>query len=319
MILGVPRVARSIRGSVVCDSRHHAAEGVPGVLVSDGEAVAATDESGRFAFAATNACDPIFICSPAGYRPVGDFYQHVDGEDSLVFRLAPAVERATSRHTFALLADYQWEPNDTMRAVFSRLLSDPAGPQFIVHVGDLFYMMEGAPVPLARRYYQAYRDILSEFSVPVYNPIGNHDLLNGPPFRPKCPSLRLVCTDRCPGPTYYSFDWGEIHYIVLDPFQILGKTQHSRLSERQLRWLQQDLAADGSYTLQTGRESGLPAGQYKVTVVSLEQQDWAGPGPPPPGRPIVPLWYQDPNYSGLELTVDQGGKQIDLELKRERP
>ena len=77
--------------------------------------------------------------------------------------------------------------------------------------------------------------------------------------------------------------------------------------------------ADGSYTLQTGRESGLPAGQYKVTVVSLEQQEWAGPGPPPPGRPIVPLWYQDPNYSGLEFTVDQGGNQIDLELKRERP
>jgi outer membrane protein assembly factor BamB len=129
-----------------------------------------------------------------------------------------------------------------MREVFSSIIADPASPQFIAHVGDLFYMMEGAPVEVARRYYESYRAIVSEFDLPVFNLIGNHDQVNGPPVSPTMPEFADGLYEEVLGPTYYSFDWGEIHFVVLNSFEIVGKTQHSRFSDRQLRWLANDLA-----------------------------------------------------------------------------
>jgi len=239
---------------VVCAGEDGRAAGVPGVPVSDGERVTVTDQAGRFVLPAADVADgyvadgyvrhPIFISTPAGYRPVGDFFQHVDQDcgGGVSFRLALAPERTASGYTFAVLADYQWEVDDTMRAVFRRIISDPAGPQFIVHVGDLFYMMEGAPVRVARRYYERYRDVLPEFEIPVYNLIGNHDQVNGPPVSPEAPEFADGLYEEVLGPTYYSFDWGQVHLIVLNSFEIVGKDQHYRIAERQLRWLENDLA-----------------------------------------------------------------------------
>jgi hypothetical protein len=45
------------------------------------------------------------------------------------------------------------------------------------------------------------------------------------------------------GPTYYSFNRGQVHYIVLDDvFSIGGKKYIGYLTEPQLKWLEQDLA-----------------------------------------------------------------------------
>lgn len=201
-----------------------------------------TDAHGRFALPNADGSRPIFVSTPAGYRPVGEFYQHCDGNGMASFRLAVAPETAVVNHAFVLLADYQWEPNDTMREIFQRIISDPIGPQFMVHLGDLFYMMEGAPVHVARRYYETYRDLLPEFDIPIYNLIGNHDQVSGPRVSPAMPEFADGLYEELLGPTYYSFDWGEIHYVVLNPFMMVGTTQHSRVSDRQLRWLENDLA-----------------------------------------------------------------------------
>jgi hypothetical protein len=46
------------------------------------------------------------------------------------------------------------------------------------------------------------------------------------------------------GPTYYSFNRGEIHYVVMDDVFFVGaaKKYIGYLTENQLRWLEQDLA-----------------------------------------------------------------------------
>ncbi|MEX2169903.1 MAG: hypothetical protein WD851_11380 [Pirellulales bacterium] len=79
--------------------------------------------------------------------------------------------------------------------------------------------------------------------------------------------------------------------------------------------------SDGSYELRTGREVGLQAGEYQATVVALEEADpnWAGPGPPPPGKPITPRWYQNLQTSGLKYTVEPGGNEIDIDLSTTPP
>jgi hypothetical protein len=79
---------------------------------------------------------------------------------------------------------------------------------------------------------------------------------------------------------------------------------------------------DGSYTLRTGREVGLPPGDYQVTVISnetsAESQTKLG-GPPPPGKQITPLWYRTRATSGLKFTVEPGDNEFNLELTSQPP
>jgi hypothetical protein len=79
---------------------------------------------------------------------------------------------------------------------------------------------------------------------------------------------------------------------------------------------------DGSYTVHTGREEGLPSGEYGVTVTANEPpavQQTASGGPPPPGKPITPEWYRSKDASGLQFTVEPGSNEINLELKSQPP
>lgn len=78
----------------------------------------------------------------------------------------------------------------------------------------------------------------------------------------------------------------------------------------------------GKYAVMTGREQGLPSGDYTVTVVANEppatQWNEQG-GPPPPGKPITPPWYRTKQTSGLKYRVNPGRNQINLELYTEPP
>lgn len=78
----------------------------------------------------------------------------------------------------------------------------------------------------------------------------------------------------------------------------------------------------GSYIVWTGREKGLPSGEYEVTVLANEapvMQETAAGGPPPGGKPITPLWYRTKDTSGLKFTVTPGSNKIDLDLKSQPP
>jgi hypothetical protein len=80
------------------------------------------------------------------------------------------------------------------------------------------------------------------------------------------------------------------------------------------------IESDGSYTVRTGRESGLPSGQYQVTVVSNEPSVETKDGrPPAPGKSITPLWYKTKESSGLNFNVESGSNTIDLPLTSTPP
>ena len=79
---------------------------------------------------------------------------------------------------------------------------------------------------------------------------------------------------------------------------------------------------DGSYVVNTGREEGLPAGSYTVTVVSRERaiEDTSGRGlPPRPGKQITHAWYATKNSPPLKFNVESGSNEINLELTSEPP
>lgn len=77
---------------------------------------------------------------------------------------------------------------------------------------------------------------------------------------------------------------------------------------------------DGTYTVRTGRENGLPSGQYQVTVISNEPSVETKDGrPPSPGKPITPAWYKTKETSGLSFNVESGSNTLDLPLTSTPP
>lgn len=82
------------------------------------------------------------------------------------------------------------------------------------------------------------------------------------------------------------------------------------------------IQSDGAYQLRTGKEEGLPPGQYTVTVIANEPPAEARSktgGPAPMGKPITPDWYRDPAQSGLSFPVNDGENEINLELTSTPP
>ncbi len=80
--------------------------------------------------------------------------------------------------------------------------------------------------------------------------------------------------------------------------------------------------SDGSYFVHTGREDGLPSGEYAVSITSHEAPTAAESskgGPPPPGKSITPAWYRMKETSGLKYTVKPGKNEINLDLKSQPP
>jgi hypothetical protein len=79
---------------------------------------------------------------------------------------------------------------------------------------------------------------------------------------------------------------------------------------------------DGSYYVRTGREEGLPSGEYVATIVANEPPAEAHTklgGPPPPGKPITPAWYRTIKTSGLEFKIEPGDNQCNLDLTSQPP
>src|SRR5215213_555835 len=82
------------------------------------------------------------------------------------------------------------------------------------------------------------------------------------------------------------------------------------------------IASDGKYNRRTGREEGIPTGQYVATVMANEAPAAAARkdgGPLPLGKSIIPDWYRDPATSGLSFNVEPGNNEINLKLTSTPP
>jgi len=81
------------------------------------------------------------------------------------------------------------------------------------------------------------------------------------------------------------------------------------------------IESDGSYSIMTGREKGLPSGQYTVTVVANEPSvPNSNPSlPPAPGKPITPEWFRDQATSPLKYAVKPGRNEINMDLTSTAP
>jgi len=148
------------------------------------------------------------------------------------FRTAPTVEGTS--FSFAVIGDSG--SGGKGQLAVARLLGH-LKPDLILHTGDVVYP-NGGERPYDRRFFAPYVELIR--GVPVFPVVGNHDVRkdDGAAFLDNFhPPLGN------PGSTkrYYSFDWGDAHFVALD--SELYYDDKGGSTEQQKAFLERDLAA----------------------------------------------------------------------------
>ncbi|HEX8463717.1 MAG TPA: calcineurin-like phosphoesterase family protein [Abditibacterium sp.] len=245
---------------------------LPQVRVSNGREIAVTDRLGRYRLPVSEG-DVVFVIKPRGFAlPLNadnlpQFYRIHQPQGSPKAKypgIAPTgtlpasldwtlTEQAESDNFRVLLfGDPQSRNQQEIGFLTRDILSDVMGERaaFGISLGD-----------------QAFDDLsiypnqnraIALLGMPWFNIIGNHDLDFDAPDRTHSAETFKATF----GPTYYSFDYGSAHFIVLDDVAYDGKTDalppngrpdvrtmdgklrgtyHTELGAKQLQWLENDL------------------------------------------------------------------------------
>ena len=169
-----------------------------------------------------------------GLSPASTYYYLITEADGISemahFHTAP--EGEDSRFAFAVIGD-SGRGRKSQLAVAALLES--LKPNLLLHTGDVVYP-SGEERYYDRRFFVPYRRLLKE--VPIFPVLGNHDLErgNGAAY---LNNFHLPCNDPRGTGRYYSFDWGNAHFVALNSELYHG--DHSYRSEEQKSWLERDL------------------------------------------------------------------------------
>ncbi len=194
--------------------------GINAVKVSNGEKVVITDDLGAFTLPLSSRDQFIFITTPSGYR-TSQFYlpNHGSAQDYHF-----ALTETPVSDTFSFIHISDTETYDSTHWV--QMLKDYSfyqQPAFIVHTGDICYV-EGM------KFHAAHVND-STMGLPVHYSVGNHDLVEG--------DYGEQLFEELFGPVYYSFEVGNIHFIVTP--MLSGDYTPQYTKEDVYRWLKNDL------------------------------------------------------------------------------
>ena len=243
------------------------ADGKPlaGVVVSDGVRVTQTDTEGMYTLDSDKELGYVFISIPSGYMTAADacaipqFFAHTakpaGQSERHDFTLTPV---DNTRHTVIAATDHHLADRESLDVTqftaeggfiddVKTVAAATASPVYSICMGDMswdeYWHKRNFMLPGFRRLYERYT-----FPCPVFNAMGNHD------NDPYCASDEAASAAfrREIGPTYYSFNLGQLHYVVLDNIVYvntggregaIGKLDYEvRIDDRQLAWLRADLA-----------------------------------------------------------------------------
>lgn len=180
----------------------------------------------------TAELDGLTPASSYGYRA------SMDGE-----RIGIARFETPGRSSFEFLAFGDSGTGSAIQRQLAQRMLQHAGAGFVVHTGDLVY-----PAGTYERYeslYFAYYEELMR-NAPFFPCPGNHDYYeeNSIPYRAlhAVPDQTVQSKDQG---RYYSFDWGNAHFVSLDTNESLFDAVAG--TGDMLRWLDADLAASHKF------------------------------------------------------------------------
>jgi hypothetical protein len=224
---------------------------IANVPVTDGTEIVLTSDKGTYALN-SNTARYIYLTLPDGYEVptrggLPTLYRKVPRDAKGKVRMDFVLKRSkrdNRKHVMIAWADpqiYFDEEIPQLREAaldVKRLLeTDYRGvPAYGVVCGDIIGEMQKAK---EARYYPRIIDTIGETGIPFFYVMGNHDMDLGGRSNETADSTFTSYF----GPTWYSFNRGEVHYVVLyDVFYIAKDWLYiGYLTERQLAWLEQDL------------------------------------------------------------------------------
>lgn len=231
----------TIKGKV-----HQKGAGIAGVPVTDGYNIVLTDKAGRYTLESNATAEFVYITVPRGYaipheKGIAKFYQPLKASGSGMTADFALQKLATddTKHTFAVWADPQMiDKKDTNQLItvsapdLRELATQYDQNMFAIGCGDLVWDHF--------ELFEDYKKAVEVTGLPFYQVIGNHDMnITARSDDGSAQTFKSLF-----GPTYYSFNRGEIHYVILDDVFFIGppKKYIGYLTEKQLQWLEQDLA-----------------------------------------------------------------------------
>ncbi len=231
-----------IRGIVRADD----GRALGGVGVSDGFDVVETGSDGRFELVSRFERGFVHVSAPAGFEiPRGGdgtarLFRPIlaaqGGEMEATFELARLPD-SDPRHAALMLPDIQTEDAYEMQRFIDETVPDLRDtiqtlPSDVVGIscGDILFDDLSM--------YPDYIGGVARTGVPFFQCVGNHDL----DFDGASDEASTETFSRHFGPRYYSFDRGQVHYVVLDDVLWHGGGYIGYLGYEQLHWLEADLA-----------------------------------------------------------------------------
>ena len=239
--------------------------GLADVRVSNGTKVVLTDQNGRYDIPVDTET-VLFITKPKNYAtpvnahmlpqfyyihqpngsPEGLRYQGIEPTgplpDALDFPLLPRPEEESFEAL--LFADTQPQTNRELDYIREDIIPELIGTKavFGMTMGDILFDDLSM--------FPRYNAIISKIGIPWYNVPGNHEMN----FKAQNDQYSLETFKRFFGPPYYSFEYGNALFVVLDNIEYQGNGEadpgdirgsggyKASISSRQLKWLANELS-----------------------------------------------------------------------------
>ena len=250
----------TIKGAVFCGTSP-----IEGVRVSDGITTVITDAKGFYWLNSNKYHGYVFISTPSGYQPktvnnaVPGFWSTLTAAPTTLeqhnFEL---VEVQSENHIIIAAADLHLAnrgptSNNDMDQFATGFMKD--SKTFIDSQSTSVYAIVLGDMSWDGYWYSRNYDVagyvstVSSFPAPMYHVMGNHD--NDPYYADDFKAEEKY--KKALGPTYFSMDIGQVHYIFLDNtiyinkggmIGFVGERNYSKyLTDVQMKWLRDDLAA----------------------------------------------------------------------------
>jgi len=234
------------RGKVISGKVISNSIGLEGVVVTDGFNTTLTDKKGKYSLICNDLSEFVYISTPSGYLAevkdgVVQFF-HDLRRDNKGRNYNFYLDRVPDdiNHSFIAMADVQ-----VLREIEIPMLDKAVkdiqemvakNPDYTyLHILDCGDIIFDKP-----ELYPEYINSISKAQIPVYRIIGNHDL----EYNRKSNERSAKFFNNYFGPEYYSFNRGEIHYVVLNNVFYTGREFYyiGYLAGQQLDWLSKDLS-----------------------------------------------------------------------------
>lgn len=238
-----------------------AGKGVPGVVVSDGYEVVQTDADGVYQFKSNKSHGYVFISVPSGYEVAAkgvlpQFHKQFTKSRSEVEKIDFSLAKVSGQdnHRMLVFGDIHLAARTNDATQFREFVSDvntylaanSDKRTYALTLGDMTWELYW----YTNKYgFEEYiKDANNIKGIQIFHTIGNHDHEMAEGIAGDFDTVKKY--KKMIAPTYYSFNIGKVHYIVMDDIECkntgAGNADSRKyvdaLVQEQLEWLKKDLA-----------------------------------------------------------------------------